>query len=136
MSGLFTLPTLSQDFSQLPASDPASAFYVPPTGSYQNDAGAVIPVSQTNTVSQMTPTQMAAAAQANLISGINKNGFSSNPGFAFGAPVIKSFFGNLAIESIVFMILGLLLIAAGVFGFKQTSNIITSAGKTAAEVAA
>jgi hypothetical protein len=98
----------------------------------QNDAGQVVPIGASSTSSTpVTPTSstpsLGAVAKAALTA---VNPFSG----AFGLPDL---------EDTIFVVLGLLLIAAGLFAFKGTQTIIqrgasvaSKVGKASAEVAA
>ena len=102
----------------LPSTDTANPYYLPPTGYYQNDAGALVPKN--------TP-----AAPSSSPSWLNY----LNPTYA-GTKVASLFGGSasaLTIEDYVFVLLGVILIIAGVFGFDKTQSVIVSAGTTAAK---
>jgi hypothetical protein len=141
----FSLPSLDQlqsvsqvPFSQIPASDPASPFFVPPAGMMQNDAGQVVPVGA-STPSTPSSSDMSLSdfnPLTTIYTGLIK-------------PVTDSFSNTgkqilgIDLEDVIFIVLGLLLIAAGLFAFKGTqtiiqkgANIASKVGKASAEVAA
>jgi len=70
---------------------------------------------------------------------LNAGALSSSGIFSGISNSVQSIFSPSNIENLIFVLLGLLLIAAGIFSFKTTQTVITTAGKygaKAAEVAA
>lgn len=119
----------STPFALLPASDPNSPFFVPPVGTYQNNAGQIVPKN--------TPSSTFATPTIPAIPAIGSNTTpSSTPTInTASTPSIWSRLSNFSVEDFVFIVLGLLLIAAGVFAFKTTQNIITTGAKYGSKVA-
>jgi hypothetical protein len=128
MSTLAPLPQIqpisTAEFDNNDPTDPASAFFVPPSGTIQNNAGAIVPANTPTAAPVTTPIPAAVSSAASS----GKNAILSIWGIITGN-----------VENGIFVLLGLLLIAAGVFAFKSTQTIAVSAGKLgakAAEVAA
>lgn len=115
-------------------SNPDSAFYVPPAGSYQNDAGKVVSKNTTNTAAGGLLTTKSYLDQIKeLLGGTIPNSVGEVAG-----NLTKTILG-IDLEDIIFIILGILLIAAGVFAFKQTQVVIQRGAaltRTAAEATA
>jgi hypothetical protein len=140
-----SLPVLPDPFYQNNPSNPSSAFYVPPTGYYQNDAGQLVPNS---TPATNYPTTASALASTNnsmptMVSAqpIGKmQQTAMDVGNAFGGlsdstnNAIATIF-NHSLEDWIFIVLGLMLIAAGIFSFKQTQQLIQTSGQLAGKVA-
>lgn len=61
---------------------------------------------------------------------------ASAAGSAVSTGVQKALFGGLTLSQIVIIVLGLLLIAAGIFSFDKTRELVVSAGKAAGKAAA
>ena len=105
----------------IPSTNTASPYYLPPKGYYQNDAGAIIPNSAVN-----TPGASSSAA-------------SSTPWYTSALNAIKGYETakgatvNRGLEDYVFIVLGLIVIIAGVFGLEGTRSIIVNTGKAAAK---
>ena len=123
----------STPFALLPASNPASPFYVPPTGTYQNNAGAIVPMNTPSSTFK-TPT-LPALPTIQAVGGAAVNAATNAVVQSSSSPSLFSGLTGFNMEDIVFIILGFLLIAAGIFAFKGTQQLIASGGKIA-EVAA
>lgn len=129
----------------LPASDPASLLYQPPSGYYQNDAGQLVPNSQANTPATTTPVPNTTSSSGiPLFSPMEQAILSKAFGGTPGAPSISqaagtpTFFGH-SLEDLTIIVVGMILIAAGLFAFKSTQTLITTVGRGArrgAEIAA
>jgi hypothetical protein len=100
--------------------------YLPPPGYYQNDAGDVVPKTTPNS---STP------ASTSILSGIANGAISSYVKGATNKFSGLKWIANSTIEDWVFIVLGLLLIAAGIFAFKQTQTIIQTASKAGSKIA-
>jgi len=82
--------------------------------------------------------QIASSSTSSPVSAISSLA-SSASGASSALSSITSIFNGFTLEDFVFIAVGILLIAAGLFAFKTTQNIIevtTSAAKRAAEVTA
>jgi hypothetical protein len=111
----------------LPSTNTSDPYYLPPTGYYQNDAGALVPMNTLSAGSQAAPSTSSSSSPSWLN--------YLNPTYA-GTKVASLFGGSasaLTIEDYVFILLGVVLIIAGVFGFDKTQSVIVSAGTTAAK---
>lgn len=119
MATLNPLPSLST----LPESDPRSPYYLPPPGYYQNDAGQVVPNSTPNIpvpISAPTFSSDPIGAINNTVS----NAVQSTADKITGGLSIDSFLntGN-SLENIVFILVGLILIAGGVYALASSKAI-------------
>lgn len=66
---------------------------------------------------------------------MNKAASALNSATSSGGSLLKSIL-DIDLEDLIFIVLGLLLIGAGIFSFKQTQTIIREGGKAAATAAA
>jgi len=121
-----------QQWISLPATDPRSPLYIPPNGFYQNNGGQLVPNSQANDGSQPIG-QLVSTPAAHQIgsSAYNPPGYNSptNP-ISGWVTQIESWLVSHA-ENVVVVIVGLILIAAGLFAFKSTQTAITTVGRAA-----
>lgn len=123
--------------------DPQSAYYVPPAGMMQNNAGQVVPISPAQTfaspTSTATPTTNSTPQQLTYddLKNIAINGGQGKS--LLDKAMEKAGFSLPSLEDTIFIIVGLILIGAGVFAFKQTQsviNIATGAAKGVGKIAA
>jgi uncharacterized membrane protein len=125
-----TDPFYSQD-----ASNPASYLYVPPVGTYQNDAGQIVSKSTPNTTLPATAPTSLATEQSTLSKIGTALSSSLNPLAGVGNLLMgngaNSTFHLPSLEDVVVIIVGFVLIAAGVFAFKSTQTIIQTGGRIA-----
>lgn len=134
----FTLSDGEQSLSNADASfynndptDPNSAFYVPPSGTYQANSGAVVPTSTPSTLgttptASTTNTDTSTAIPTTSTSILGGVMSAMNPLSGFKLP---------SLENVIFLIVGIILIAAGLFAFKQTQNVIETGGRIAKNAA-
>lgn len=143
---------LDNQFSSLPASNPASPFFVPPAGTYQNNAGQIVPNSTASSTFSTPSTSQASSPSTtsnyfqNVLSylvGGTPNGLSTNDSVGVSTPSIQVVGSNktssTTLQNIIFIVIGLILIVAGLFTFKTTQQVVDVAVKTskrAAEIAA
>ena len=121
----------STSWLSLPASNPGSPYYVPPAGMYQNNAGQVVPNSVPNITFPTSPTLATVGTSPVTAASVIA---ASTPSTS-----IWTSLKNFSLEDGVFIILGLILIIAGIFSFKATQDAVksgVSAGSKIAEVAA
>jgi hypothetical protein len=111
---LVSLPQLSDQFNSADPTNPASYLYVPPVGTYQNDAGQIVSKSTPNVSS--TPSTVPSLWKQ-LATGTGQ-------GAGFHLP---------SLQDATVILVGLILIAAGVFSFKTAQSIIVNTGKLAAK---
>jgi hypothetical protein len=125
-TSLPALPSIAQSsdpFYSTDSSNPESAFYTPPVGTYQSNTGAVVPNTTLSSTFPTAPTLVSPSTASSAATA------SSSPGIVATAKHAIS--SNL--ENIIFILLGLMLIAAGIFSFKSTQTIISTTGKYAAK---
>ncbi len=121
-------------FASIPASDPASPFYVPPVGTYQSNSGALVPMSTPSSTFKSPSLPTLPTIQA--VGGAAVNTATNAAVQAASGLSFLSRLSNFSVEDAVFIVLGLLLITAGVFAFKSTESLIQTGGKIAEVVAA
>ena len=114
----------------LPSSDTANPYYLPPTGYYQNDAGALVPKNTPAAGSQAAPSASNSSSPSWWQSLKN---YETSTGAAKNAGMFGILGADRSLEDYVFIVLGLIVIIAGVFGFDKTQSVIVSAGTTAAK---
>lgn len=110
--------------------DTSSPLYIPPTGTYQNDAGQIVPKTLTNTpayISGENPT----APNSSVFSIGSTTGDTGL--LSVSQKTLKSIWDGTTLEDIIFIVVGIILIIAGVFGFDSTRSVITQSGKIAAK---
>ena len=125
-----------QNWLSLPASDPNSPFFVPPVGTYQNNTGAIVPRStpsqifstpSTQSTTNFTPEQTSAMNEdASTVAG---QGISPSTVQSMATNGVLSTLAKLTVENIVFIIVGIIMIAVGLLAFKQTQTVIDLGGK-------
>jgi hypothetical protein len=118
----------------LPSTDLSNPYYLPPTGYYQNDAGALVPMntpSSTSTGGSQAAPSTSSSSSPSLWQSL-KN-YETSTGAAKNAGMFGILGADRSLEDYVFIVLGLIVIIAGVFGFNKTQSVIVSAGTTAAK---
>lgn len=81
------------------------------------------------------PANQSPSIGSKIVNYVKNNPLSTALDFLTGQVPDPSRNGS-DLEDIIFIILGLLLIAAGIFSFRSTGNVITLVSKTASKVAA
>ena len=128
-----------QQWISLPATDPRSPLYIPPNGFYQNDGGQLVPNSQANTPTPSATSQSSSGGLGSGILGTPLSMLDNLYGFIPGVSEItgnvvsgasKQLFG-ISLEDWVIIVVGLVLIAAGLFAFKTTQTVVTTVGRAA-----
>lgn len=122
----------------VPSQNTASPFYLPPPGYIQADNGQIVPQGTLNQSSlPPLPGMTGAISSANSggVIGTAQKAFNSVKGFLTPSNVSKTLFG-IDLEDGVFIVLGLLLIAAGIFAFDKTRDIVVGGARAATEALA
>lgn len=143
---------LTDQFATLPASNPASPFYQPPPGYYQDNNGNLVS-NGTPSHTFATPSGVSTStastglgSDGSLLGGIQDARKSLLPlvtsvagvGVSVDNYLSKKIFG-IGLEDFIFIAIGIILISAGLFSFKQAQTVINTgarAVKGAASIAA
>lgn len=98
------------------STDTASPYYLPPAGTYQNDAGQIVSKSTPNTSGGNQETVFGDIVQGakTLAAGTTSS-------------KAQRFLLGYSVEDAIIIVIGLVLITAGIFGFEKTSTVITGA---------
>lgn len=115
-----------------------------PSSTYGTTLAQILGVPASTPLSAITPYSGSSTTASGSTSGstsgaeqswwqqvINPNNSSILPGYVpgaqggYGAPVAGS---KISVQNIVVILIGIILIGAGLFSFKQTQNIITTGG--------
>ena len=144
MSTLSTLPSLPQINSAIDAEasayeNPASDYNDPQLDSLIDSSGEVIQTTPSDESNLTIPS--VATAGTTPTSSSTPTATTTATAIDAGTGILASLWNIITgnIENGIFVVLGLLLIAAGIFAFKSTQTIVKVAGKagtTAAELAA
>ena len=89
--------------------------------------GSVADVGSGGTLPTSSTTSAPASSSSSILNYLNPAYVGTKVANALGANVT-----NLSIEDYIFIVLGLIVIIAGVFGFDKTQTVIQSAGNTVA----
>ena len=127
---LLPIPPLGT-INGVPSDDTESPLYLPPSGYYQADDGSIVPMNTPSSTAAKTTTPSsgsgglfdpsAALQKAKAFLGLA----NSASGLATG--------GKYTLEDTLFLVIGLILIVAGIFGFEKTATVIQTVGSTTAK---
>lgn len=128
MATLAPLPSLSQIASDVQFPTPAGGWDLTSLPTVTDPALTTALGPGTTTV---TPTATDQSMLDKVLSFLTTGG----PSGSSTTPAAASKSGGLGLEDIIFIVLGLMLVAAGIFSFKSTQTVVETAGKMSAKAA-